>query len=123
MKVMMKIIIFTSDQIRDISYCYIAYMPMGLCDMQLAYYLHVIQQNKTSDKRSKMTEAKAKASRAFTRKHYIALQAVIRDYVVTYPVENQEVILPLIKLMCEMFRKEYPAFDEHRFMKLSGLID
>lgn len=65
----------------------------------------------------------ATKKRMFTRKHYLALQSVIRAYSVAAPIESHENTVNLIRAICAMFRAEYPEFDENRFLKLSGLSD
>lgn len=61
--------------------------------------------------------------RHFTRQHYLALQDVIRAFVVAAPIDSQATILDLVKAMCVLFASEYPDFDEKRFLRLCALAD
>lgn len=61
--------------------------------------------------------------RYFTRKHYIALQDIIRAHTLAAPIESQGFTIALVREMCMMFLAEYPEFDEDKFLRLCGLID
>lgn len=69
-----------------------------------------------------MTDNKS-PSRYFKRKHYIAIGEAVRDHVLQSPIEAQDYLLPMVQAMCSVFKREYPAFDEQRFLKLCALID
>lgn len=61
--------------------------------------------------------------RIFRRKHYLAMQTVIRSYAAAAPFEAQEHCLALTNQLCDMLEKEYPEFQRKRFLRLCGLID
>lgn len=61
--------------------------------------------------------------RHFTRKHYLAMQDIIRAHVAAAPFEDQDAIKRLVEALCVMLASEYPDFHAERFLRLCGLID